>query len=330
MFVMMPVRLVFTESRGDICHGHLARVCCEREREAEEEICLREKWRCGGGGRSCDSICTVDQKHCEPIASERSLLAATTNSSSGNSSGSADNCGRAAAATAANGEAREHDGGAKWSLQLAKEEKISATDASKNAAQVCTGKHSGGGIGIPESQQAGYFDLTSSHKEEEENMEMGYDEEEREFQTSTPLHNRYYARNKSNTKRSSLASVKTPTTTISTNNNNTVLNSRDQLIEELQKSLSQVAFENEELKHELNQARRDVEELATENQQLYQENQQLYQENQQKDITRQKMGEKLAFVTQAAFTLCDKLGALKCRYYEEKNNAWLIGSAAKK
>lgn len=182
----------------------------------------------------------------------------------------------------------------------------------------------------------------------EEELEAGtvdYEyEQEREFQTSTPINNRF-SRSKSNgnyyqsthnnhhqdqysLQQSSQqrgggyqsqyrGAVKTPLSST------TSLDSRDRLIEELQKSLSQVAFENEELKHELNQARRDVEELANENQRLS-------EENQQKDIIRQKMGAKLAYVTQAAVTLCEKLSALKCRYYGE-NHAWLTnGSAAKK
>lgn len=179
------------------------------------------------------------------------------------------------------------------------------------------------------------------------------DDDERKFQTSTPLNNRF-PRSKSNGnyyQSPDQYTIEPQSNThqrrISTQSNGysqphhyrgasresattKSLDPRDRLIASLQKDLSQVAFENEELKHEIKQAQTDVKLLATENDELREQIQQLYQDNQQKDFMRQKMSEKLAFVTQAAFTLCEKLSALKCRYYEEKNNAWLNGSATKK
>lgn len=85
------------------------------------------------------------------------------------------------------------------------------------------------------------------------------------------------------------------------------LNSR----EEIQKKISQLGLENEELKVEMDQMQAKIEELAAENKQLY-------QALQEKEAIQAKMNVQLHTVTTTAYTLYEKLRAFKCRYYEEQ------------
>lgn len=155
-------------------------------------------------------------------------------------------------------------------------------------------------------------------------------QEDREFQTSTPLHNRLnrlnidhhqyqdqYSIKRSVSHHNQLSQRRNVKTNHSTSNN--LVDPRDQMIADLQRGISQLGLENEELKHELNQAKRDIEQLAEENKILFQE----------KDALRQRMAEKLSYVTNAFLTLCEKLSDLKYRHYGEKN-VWLNGCAVKK
>lgn len=89
-----------------------------------------------------------------------------------------------------------------------------------------------------------------------------------------------------------------------------LLNSRD----ELQKKISQLGLENEELKVEMDQMRERIDELVVANKQLY-------QALQEKEAIQSKMNVQLHTVTTTAYTLYERLRAFKCRYYEEQRQS---------
>lgn len=74
-------------------------------------------------------------------------------------------------------------------------------------------------------------------------------------------------------------------------------------LDELQRNISDLALENEQLNYELDQVRAA--------------NEQLMQMVQEKDEMQTKLRQQLETVTQTADALYNKLRALKCRYYEE-------------
>lgn len=99
-------------------------------------------------------------------------------------------------------------------------------------------------------------------------------------------------------------------------NNGMMSNSPTRLraqIEELQRNMSKLALENEEIKFELSQAKKEVKELNDENQQMF-------KTLQEKELIQNKMREQLDLVTKTSAILYEKFRAFKCRYYEE--NAW--------
>lgn len=81
--------------------------------------------------------------------------------------------------------------------------------------------------------------------------------------------------------------------------------------DELQKNLSDLALENEELKVEMEEMRKTIDFLTAENRQLY-------QSLQEKEAIQSKMSTQLNIVTEAVYTLYERLCRFKRRYYEEQ------------
>lgn len=100
-------------------------------------------------------------------------------------------------------------------------------------------------------------------------------------------------------------------------NANSLTNSRESPIklktemQELIRVKSELAFENEALKSELNQALQDVEQLRLENQHLH-------QVILDKDEIQTRLRSQLNSVIQTAYTFYEKFAAFKCRYYKEQ------------
>lgn len=89
-------------------------------------------------------------------------------------------------------------------------------------------------------------------------------------------------------------------------------------LDELSRAKSELAFENEALKSELNQALQDVEQLRLENQHLH-------QIILDKDEVQTKLRSQLNTVIKTAYTFYEKFAAFKCRYYKEQargNQDW--------
>lgn len=92
---------------------------------------------------------------------------------------------------------------------------------------------------------------------------------------------------------------------------------------ELQRYISNLNLENEELKYELMETKRL-------NQRLLKEIQEKDEVIQEKEAIQNKMGHQLAIVTKTAQTLYEKFRAFKCRYYEEQRHNALLGCATEK
>lgn len=90
-----------------------------------------------------------------------------------------------------------------------------------------------------------------------------------------------------------------------------------------EKTVSQLALNNEEIKTELGIVNDNLNQLA-------QENEQLYQTIQEKDKIQAEMNKQLEIVTKTANALYLKIREFKCRYYEnyQKQSAWNSGNDA--